>query len=126
MAPAAERQSKTGGDAVGPTSSSSRSLMTTQTSDEAIAQQARIGRRVTAKAPPPPPPGPKETEEAPIPVGFHWRRLVAKAQERRKWSVRGQALNYAKHGMPQHLDGPARGFGKHLGRWGWRDIVSSW
>ena len=58
--------------------------------------------------------------------GFQWQRLMAKAQERRKWSARGQALNYAKNGMPKNLDGPARGFGKHLGRWGWREMASRW
>ena len=58
--------------------------------------------------------------------GFQWQRMMAKAQERRKWSARGQALNYAKNGMPKNLDGPARGFGRHLGRWGWREIASSW
>ena len=65
------------------------------------------------------------TEGAP-PLGYRWHRLIVKAQERRKWSARGQALNYAKNGMPKNLDGPAQGFGKHLGRWGWREIASSW
>ena len=69
---------------------------------------------------------PVEATEGAPPLGYRWRRLIVKAQERRKWSTRGQALNYAKHGMPKNLDGPARGFGKHLGRWGWREIASSW
>ena len=55
--------------------------------------------------------------------GFHWKRLVAKIQESRRWSIAGQALNYAKHGVPKFLDGLARGFGKHLGRRGWREIA---
>ena len=60
------------------------------------------------------------------PPGYHWRRMVAKAQERKAWSAKGHALNYAKNGMPQNLDGPAKGFGKHMGRWGYREIASEW
>ena len=73
-------------------------------------------------------PFPAEDKGEDSPPGFHWHRLVAKAQARRRWSVRGQALNYARNGMPQNLDGPARGFGNHRGRWdwGWREIACSW
>ena len=55
-----------------------------------------------------------------------WQRLVQVIQRRRRWSAHGTALKYAKHGMPRNLDGPARGRGRHLGRWGWREIASSW
>ena len=55
-----------------------------------------------------------------------WQRLVSKIQSRKAWSDRGRMLNYAKHGLPKNLDGKPTGFGKHLGRWGWREIRSNW
>ena len=58
--------------------------------------------------------------------GNEWQRLVAGIQRSRQWHARSQALNYAKHGLPRNLDGPARGLGRHVGRWGWREIASSW
>ena len=60
------------------------------------------------------------------PGGNKWQRLVAKIQSGRRWSIQGTAMHYAKHGMPRNLDGPARGPWRHLGRWGWREIASSW
>ena len=35
-------------------------------------------------------------------------------------------MNYAKNGMPKNLDGKAQGMGRHMGRWGYREIRSSW
>ena len=58
--------------------------------------------------------------------GYHWQRMVARIQERKKWSSRGHMLNYSKNGMPWSVDGPARGLGKHLGRRGWREIRPHW
>ena len=28
--------------------------------------------------------------------------------------------------MPVNLDGPAKGFAKHMGRWSWREVRSEW
>ena len=56
----------------------------------------------------------------------HWRRMLEKAIMRRMWSEKGRALNYAKNGLPRNLDGKARGFGRHMGRWGWREVASQW
>ena len=68
-----------------------------------------------------------DPEERPGPrIANKWQRLAAVMQRRRRWHAHGQALNYAKNGLPRNLDGPARGFGRHLGRWGWREIASSW
>ena len=58
--------------------------------------------------------------------GRHWQRMVARIQDRKKWSTRGHMLNYSKNGMPRSVDGPATGLGKHLGRWGWREIRPHW
>ena len=55
-----------------------------------------------------------------------WCRLVMRIQFRKRWSDRGRMQNYAKHGMPENLDGPPTGFGKHIGRWGWREITYHW
>ena len=35
-------------------------------------------------------------------------------------------MNYAKNGLPQYLDGEAKRMGRHKGRWGYREISSSW
>ena len=73
-----------------------------------------------------PAPAPHPNPESRVPIGHRWQRLVSIIQERRRWSMRGMLLNYTRNGIPKRLDGPARGFGKHLGRWGWREIRSSW
>ena len=52
--------------------------------------------------------------------------MVTCIQERKRWSVRGTMLNYRKNGLPKNVDGPARGLGSHLGRWGWREIRPRW
>ena len=51
-----------------------------------------------------------------------WNNLMAKAISRKQWAVWGHARNYAKNGMPKNVDGPASGFGAHIGRWGWRQL----
>ena len=56
----------------------------------------------------------------------HWRRMIERIIMRRMWSEKGKALNYAKNGLPRNLDGKARGFGCHIGRWGWREVASQW
>ena len=56
----------------------------------------------------------------------HWRRMIERIIMRRMWSEKGRALNYAKNGLPRNLDGKARGFGCHIGRWGWREVASQW
>jgi hypothetical protein len=58
--------------------------------------------------------------------GFRWRLLIRRIQARTRWSDWGRLLNYSKYGCPKNLDGPAKGFGKHLGRWDWREIGDSW
>ena len=55
-----------------------------------------------------------------------WQRLVLVAQWKRRSWANMTALKYAKNGMPKNLDGPAKGFGRHLGRWQWREIASHW
>ena len=55
-----------------------------------------------------------------------WQALVARIQGKRRWSARGQLANYAANGVPRNLDGPARGFGRHVGRWQWREITFEW
>ena len=57
---------------------------------------------------------------------YRWRRLVMKIQTRKRWSDWGRLQNYAKNGLPKNLDGKPTGFGKHLGRWGWREIAFEW
>ena len=58
-----------------------------------------------------------------------WLRFVKKLSQNKKWANHGHALNFAKNGMPQNIDGPGKGPGEHLrepgcviGRWGWREI----
>ena len=80
---------------------------------------AMEGARAAAPAEVPPNP------EAPL-AQLRWQNLVAKIQARKQWSDRGRMLNYAKHGVPRNLDGKPTGFGKHLGRWAWREIRPSW
>ena len=72
--------------------------------------------------PPPTPTPPKPQREA----GARWQALVLEIQQRKRWAVRGHLLNYAKHGCPKNMDRPARGFGKHVGRWGWRAMCHVW
>ena len=55
-----------------------------------------------------------------------WQRLVLRIRERKRWSEKGRLLNYAKNGCPRNLDGKARGFGHHIGRWQWREIHYEW
>ena len=55
-----------------------------------------------------------------------WIRLVKRIQSGKRWSDWGRMQNYAVHGMPKNLDDPPTGFGKHLGRWGWREITYHW
>ena len=71
------------------------------------------------------PPRAKEALESRGP-GHHWRRMVQLIQERERWSIRGTAINYSRNGMPRSVDGPARGLGRHIGRWGWREIRATW
>ena len=60
-------------------------------------------------------------------VGLNrWQKLILLARQRREWSMRGQMLKCKQHGMPKNLDGPAKGFGKHLGRWGYNEIRHFW
>ena len=55
-----------------------------------------------------------------------WRHLLMRVQSRKKWSDRGRLQNYAQNGVPKNLDGKPTGFGKHIGRWGWREIAYEW
>lgn len=56
-----------------------------------------------------------------------WMHLVATARWRRRWSAKSKARSYSRPGrMPRNLDGPARGFGWHLGRWQWRELRHFW
>ena len=41
-------------------------------------------------------------------------RLIQAMINKKKWAVRGHMLSYAKK-MPKTVDGPASGFGKHIG-----------
>ena len=70
--------------------------------------------------------GPASKAEAAKEPGEQWHRFVQRIQERKRWSMQGAAHNYAKHGLPRSVDGPARGLGKHLGRWGYREIRPWW
>ena len=58
-------------------------------------------------------------------VGSNWRYLVWKIQSNKKWSARSTMFRY-RNKLPKNLDGPATGMGKHLGRWGWREIAFEW
>ena len=55
-----------------------------------------------------------------------WQALVARIQGKRRWSARGQLANSAANGCPRSIDGPARVFGRHVGRWQWREIAFGW
>ena len=55
-----------------------------------------------------------------------WERLLNRIIARKRWAAVGHAQNYAKNGMPKNLDGPATGFGRHIGRWQWREIRAWW
>ena len=55
-----------------------------------------------------------------------WQKLIYRAITNRQWSENGRARNYALNGLPKSVDGPAKGFGKHLGRWGYREINYQW
>ena len=72
------------------------------------------------------PAAPDETPAQGPEPGFHWHRFVQRIQDRKQWAARGHMLNYSKNGMPQSVDGRARGLGSHLGRWGWREIRPHW
>ena len=54
-----------------------------------------------------------------------WQRLVQVARLRRGWSFRGALLKARKWGAP-HKEGPPKGFGKHLGKWGHNEIRHLW
>ena len=56
-------------------------------------------------------------------MGLRWRLLVQRIQARKKWSDKGRILNYSRNGLPRNLDDHATSFGKHLGRWGYREIA---
>ena len=47
-------------------------------------------------------------------VRLRFARLIQTMISRKKWAVKGHMLNYAKK-MPRNVDGPASGFGKHIG-----------
>ena len=55
-----------------------------------------------------------------------WQYLVELARYKRRWSLRMTAMKYKKHGMPKDLHGPPTGFGKHVGRWQWREVRHFW
>ena len=55
-----------------------------------------------------------------------WTGLVDTIISKKRWSEKRRAQNYAKRMLALLDHGPPRGFGKHLGRWGWREISSSW
>ena len=69
---------------------------------------------------------PEEIEEKCPPGMNRWQKLVLRIRERKRWSEKGRLLNYAKNGCPRNLDGKARGFGRHLGRWQWRGVNYQW
>ena len=72
----------------------------------------------------PPEKGPKTRYEK---AAARWQALMETAIRRRKWSETRRAQGYATKGMPRQLDTRApRGFGAHSGRWGWREVSSSW
>ena len=54
-----------------------------------------------------------------------WQRLVLVARLRRQWSTRGALLRVRKHGPPQK-ERPAKGFGKHLRKWGHNEVRHYW
>ena len=54
-----------------------------------------------------------------------WQKLVKRIQDRKRWSQLGHTLKYSKNGVPKK-EGPATGFGKHIGRWSWREIAFCW
>ena len=55
-----------------------------------------------------------------------WQQLMLRVQARKRWSDKGRLCNYAKNGIPRNIDGKPTGFGRHLGRWGWREISFEW
>ena len=59
-------------------------------------------------------------------IALKWQGLVTRIQTRKRWSDHGRLLNYSKNGLPQKLNGKPQGFGKHEGRWGWREISPFW
>ena len=73
---------------------------------------------------------PEENDSQPCgpgaPPGAKWQRLVLVIQRRRRTWAQNKALEYAKNCLLHNLDGPAKGFGRHVGRWAWREIRSSW
>ncbi len=61
-----------------------------------------------------------------LPTGCNrWQYLVMRARARKRWAVRGHAEHH-RHNMPKNLDGPPTGFGHHLGRWSWREVLHLW
>ena len=69
---------------------------------------------------------PRDAKTTSPPDLNRWQTLVLRIQERRRWATRGHLLNYAKSGCPKKVDGKARGFGSHLGRWQRREIAYEW
>ena len=57
--------------------------------------------------------------------GHHWQRWMQLIISRKRWSVWGMARQYSLL-MPRNIDGRARGLGRHLGRWSWREVRDSW
>ena len=55
-------------------------------------------------------------------VANKWAHMINTIRFRKRWSEQGRARRHSKLGLPKNLDGPARGLGKHMGRWGWREI----
>ena len=55
-----------------------------------------------------------------------WQTLVSRIQSRKRWSARASLPKYARNGCPKNLDVNAAGFGRHLGRWQWREIAAEW
>ena len=69
------------------------------------------------------------TEELPTfnpKLRARWVKLLSTVIMRKKWAVKGHALNYAKNGLPKSVDGKATGLGSHLGRWSFRDMRCEW
>ena len=57
--------------------------------------------------------------------GRKWQRMVLLVINRKYWATWGHVRRSVLK-MPKNLYGPATGMGKHLGRWGFREISSEW
>ena len=55
-----------------------------------------------------------------------WQNLMFVAMTRKEWAVKGHMLRMRKHGLPADVYGKATGFGKHIGRWGNREVTYLW